>query len=520
MRKFGHLGDFRPKIAYDDTQNLIEKESVMKKDAEVLLYMKERNKGTTKRVAAARAGMSERTARKYERAGKLPSQLKGPRTWRTRVNPFEQDWPWVVEQLERDPALQGTTLFALLCTQHPGRYRPSQVRTLQRQIREWKALHGPEQEVLFEQVHTPGEAMQSDFTHMEDLGVTIAGEPFPHLLFHSVLTYSNAEAVSVCFGETFEALAEGIEHALWQFAGVPRAHRTDHLTAAVHQLPKEQREEWTARYEGLMRHYGMEPTTNNVGIAHENGDVEQSHFRYKQALDQALRVRGSRDFADRASYERFLQELVRNRNLTRGPRFSQEQEALRPLPATPLAPCRELKVHVSRFSTLTVLGNVYSVPSRLIGRTLLMRVRAEQLEGYLGNKLVVTLPRLHGRSHHAIEYRHIIGSLVRKPGAFAAYRYRDDLFPTLAFRRAYDRLRQGSAAGADREYVRLLHLAATTSESEVETALQLLEEANTLPNCEAVRGLVDPVAVPEVVLAPVNLHAYDHLLPSRRDAHA
>jgi hypothetical protein len=139
----------------------------MKKDAEVLLYMKERHKGTNKRVAAARAGMSERTARKYERAGKLPSQLKHPRTWRTRVNPFEEDWPWVVEQLERDHALQATTLFALLCAQHPGRYRATQVRTLQRQIRDWKALHGPEQEIIFEQVHTPGERMQSDFTHLE-----------------------------------------------------------------------------------------------------------------------------------------------------------------------------------------------------------------------------------------------------------------------------------------------------------------------------------------------------------------
>jgi hypothetical protein len=491
----------------------------MKKDAEVLLYMKERNKGTSKQVAAARSGMSERTARKYERAGKLPSQLKRPRTWRTRVNPFEEDWSWVVDQLERDPALQATTLFALLCAQHPDRYRPTQVRTLQRQIRDWKALHGPEQEVIFEQVHTPGERMQSDFTHLEDLEVTLSGEAFPHLLFHSVLTYSNVEAVSLCFSETFEALSEGIEKALWQFGGVPLQHRTDHLSAAVRHLPKDQREEWTQRYLALMRHYGCEPTTNNVGVAHENGDVEQSHFRFKEALDQALRVRGSRDFADRASYERFLEELVRNRNLTRKQRFAREQEVLHPLPSTPLAPCRELRVHVSRFSTLSVLGNLYSVPSRLIGRTLMVRVRAEQLEGYLGTKLVVTLPRLQGKSQHAINYRHLIGSLVRKPGAFAAYRYRDDLFPTLAFRRAYDRLRAAAPASADRDYLRVLHLAATTSESEVEVALQVLEEAAVLPTIEAVRSLLDPVPVPQVMLNPVSLHSYDQLLPSARCAH-
>ena len=129
----------------------------MKKDTEVKLLMQERRKGTSQRLAAARAGMSERTARKYEQAGQLPTHLKRPHTWATRNNPFEQDWSWVVEQLERDPALQGSTLFALLCEQHPGRYRPTQIRTLQRHIARWRAVHGPEQEVIFEQRHQPGE---------------------------------------------------------------------------------------------------------------------------------------------------------------------------------------------------------------------------------------------------------------------------------------------------------------------------------------------------------------------------
>ena len=206
-------------------------------------------------------------------------------------------------------------------------------------------------------------------------------------------------------------------------------HRTDHLSAAVRRLDKAGQEDWTQRYAALMQHYGMTPTTNNTGVAHENGDVEQSHFRFQQAVDQGLRVRASRDFVDRASYERFLQDLVRYRNNTRAVRFATDQQALRPLPAQPLAPCRELQVGVSRFSTIQVLGNTYSVPSRLIGATLLVRVRSEHLEGYVGAKQVLTLPRLHGRAQHAINYRHLIWSLVRKPGAFAAYRYRDDLFP-------------------------------------------------------------------------------------------
>ncbi len=278
----------------------------MKKDTEVKLYMQERRKGTSQRVAAARAGMSERTARKYEQVRQLPSHLKTPHDWQTRINPFEEDWPWVVSQLERDPALQGKTLFALLCERHPGRYQAIQVRTLQRHIARWRALHGPEQEVIFEQQHIPGERAQSDFTHMADLGVTIAGVPFPHLVYHLVLTYSNAEAISICFSETFEALAEGIEKALWQLGGVPEQHRTDHLSAAVHRLDKSGQEDWTKRYDALMAHYGMQPTWNNTGVAHENGDVEQSHYRFKEAVDQALRVRGSREFPSRAAYDRFL----------------------------------------------------------------------------------------------------------------------------------------------------------------------------------------------------------------------
>src|SRR2546428_5950651 len=482
--------------------------------------MQERKKGITQRVAAARAGIGERTARKYERAAALPCQLKRSHDWRTRPNPFEGDWEWVVSQLERDPALQGSTLFSLLCERHPERYQPTQVRTLQRHIAHWRALHGPEREVMFEQQHTPGERAQSDFTHMEDLGVTLAGAPFPHMLYHLVLTYSNTEAASLCFSETFEALAEGMEKALWQIGGVPLQHRTDHLSAAVRQLRKEEQEDWTVRYQALMAHYGMQPTWNNTGVAHENGDVEQSHHRFKQAVDQALRVRGSRDFATRGAYEHFLQDLIHKRNQTRLTRFTAEKAALRPLPVTPLSPCKELRVMVSRFSTIAVAGNVYSVPSRLIGTSVLIRVHSEVLEGYVGTTRVFELPRLIGKHHHQIDYHHIIWSLVRKPGAFAAYRYRDELFPTTIFRQAYDRLSTDGAKRADRDYVRILHLAASTSEAEVETALQIVLEAGKAPAFLTVRDLVQVPTrrqVPEIGVPVLDLSTYDQLIPSRRD---
>ena len=473
----------------------------------------------TQRVAAARAGIGERTARKYEQAAALPSQLKGPHDWKTRIDPFEEDWPWVVSQLERDPALQGSTLFALLCERHPGRYRPTQVRTLQRHIQHWRVLHGPDREVMFAQQHVPGERGQSDFTHMEDLGVTLAGVPFPHMIHHFVLTYSNVEAVSICFSESFEALAEGMEKALWQLGGVPAQHRTDHLTAAVKNAGKEHTKDWTKRYEALTAHYGMQPTKNNVSIAHENGDVEQSHHQFKKAVDQALRVRASRDFPTREADVRFLQDLVRTRNLKRSVAFAQEREALQPLPTTALAPCQEVRVTVSQFSTIQIKANVYSVPSRLIGTSLLVRLRAETLEGYVGSTVAFTMPRLIGKQQHRIDYRHVIWSLVRKPAAFAAYRYRDDLFPTTTFRLAYDRLVSSSIERADRDYVRILHLAASTSESEVETALTLLLEASTLPCFDAVRDLVHPPHSTEILALStphLDLSPYDELIPSRR----
>jgi hypothetical protein len=487
----------------------------MKTDKEVHIMNRERHHGKTQLQAAARAGMHPNTARKYEQAGKLPSQLRQPRSYRTRPDPFAADWPWVQAHLERDSAIQAHTLFALLLDLHPGRYQSGQLRTLQRRIAHWRALHGPDQEVMFAQIHRPGERAESDFTHMADLGVTLANQPFPHLLYHVVLTYSNVEAVQICFSETFESLAEGVEAGLWQIGGVPATHRTDNLSAAVYQLKSAGRKDFTARYTALMAHYGMRPTTNNAGVAHENGDVEQSHYRFKQAVDQALRVRGSRDFVDRASYARWLHDLVRQRNLTRQVRWTEEQAMLRPLPLSSLNPCQELRIGVSRFSTIRVLRNTYSVPARLIGSTLTVRVRAEQLDLYLGSTQLFSLPRLRGQQQHCINYQHLIGSLVRKPGAFAQYRYRDELFPSLVFRQTYDLLGQAHPASADREYVQLLSLAATTSEVEIEAALSLLLDAGQLPTLSAIRALVRP---PQLPVAPslsaprLDLAQYDQLL--------
>ncbi len=490
----------------------------MKTDTEVHLMLRERKKGKTLAQAAARAGMSVPTARKYLRAAKPPSALKAPRTYRTRTNPFDADWPWVETHLQRDRALQAKTLFSILCEQQPDRYTAGQLRSFQRHVAIWRALHGPDRDVVFEQVHQPGRLAQSDFTHMDDLGVTLSGGAFPHLLFHLVLTYSNVEAATICFSESFESLAEGMEACLWHLGGVPQQHRTDNLSAAVQAIGADGSRTWTERYLALMQHYGMTPSANNPGEAHENGDVEQAHFRLKDALDQALRVRGSRDFPDRAAYANWLQELLRKRNSTRQARWTEELAALRPLPTTPLHPCRELQVVVNRFSLIRVLRNTYSVPSRLIGTTVTVRVRAEVLEVYVGPTCALTLPRLAGRQQARIDYRHLIWSLVRKPGAFAQYRYREELFPSVTFRMSYDTLCQRQPSRADREDVRILHLAASTREADVEAALLLLHESQLTPTFDAVRDLMrpePPTTIPALQRPPLDFQVYDALIAPR-----
>src|SRR5437867_4256484 len=149
--------------------------------------------------------------------------------------------------------------------------KDGQVRRLWR----WLAAAGPANEVFFSQVHLPGRLCASYITHMTCLGVTIAGQPFEHLVYHFVLTYSNWESATICFSESFESLSEGLQNALWELGSVPARHRTDRMSAAVNNLSD--RKEFTARYESLLSHYGMALEKINARQAHENGDVEQSH---------------------------------------------------------------------------------------------------------------------------------------------------------------------------------------------------------------------------------------------------
>jgi hypothetical protein len=466
-------------------------------------------------IASAKAGMSEPTARKYRKAGQLPSQLKKKHDWRTRADPFREVWPEVQVLLERDDGLEAKTVFQEIERRYPNSFSSGQLRTLQRRLRDWRALHGPEQEVFFPQQYRPGEQSQSDFTEMNSVEVTIAGEPLRHLIYHFVLPYSNWEQVAIAYSENFEALSEGLQGALWKLGAVPRVHRTDNLSAATHELIRTQGRGFTERYLELLSHYGMKPSKNHPGNGHENGDVEQSHYRFRRAVDQRLRLRGSRDFATLGDYRQFLAELAQERNHGRTERFRQELLEMRPLPARRLEAFREQMVSVTRTSIVRLLSNAYSVPSRLIGYRLKARISAEWIELEYRGQVIERLERIRGRDKEKIDYRHLIGSLVRKPGAFRRFAYREALFPSLVFRKAYDVLVERSSRWADLEYLRILHLAATTLQCRVEQTLEQLLSEGQVPEYETVKSLATPlerIAWPEVRIAGPDLAAYDQLL--------
>ena len=486
-------------------------------DLQVRLLRRKLSEGKTQEAAAAAAGMSVRSAREWQR-GALPSESKPPRHWRTRKDPFAEAWDReVVPLLEADEKgeLEATTILEFLDERYPGQFGPSQLRTLQRRLRDWRALYGPDKEVYFEQVHPPGREAAIDFTHATALGVTILGELLTHLLFHFRLSFSKWTWCTIAFGETYEALVAGVQGAVWELGGVPAVLRHDNLSAATHELKKSGGRALTQRFKDVLDHYGMESTRIRAGKSNENGIVEKGHDLLKSALAQALILRGSKDFLSVVAYLDFVREVIErthNRHVT--DRLAEEKRLLKPLPSSQVPSYTVHRPTVRRWSTIRVANRTYSVPSRLRGHVVEARLHPDVLEVRYNDRVVETMPRLRGDRDHRIDYRHVIWSLVRKPGAFARYRFREDLFPTMTFRRAYDALRRYRGQRADVEYVRVLHLAASTMESQVEAALDELLGRKESFDYAAVRGVVKPErpTVPEIRIGTPNLGVYDHLI--------
>lgn len=469
-------------------------------------------------MAALKAGMNRDTAASYIASGKLPSEQEVARDWRTRPDPFEAHWAEVEAMLRDAPELEGRALFDWLSERYAGRYDEGQLRTFQRRVRRWRAMSGPEKEVYFPQDHRPGKRMSTDFTYLRSLGMTVRGEPFEQRLCHSVLTYSNWQWGTLCHGETFLALRRGLQVALVQLGHVPAEHWTDNTTAATHELGEDEQGHrgFNGSYLRMMEHFDIEPHTINRSEPHENGDVESANGAFKRRLKQHLLLRGSLDFDSEDDIRRFLEDIFHRANRRRQKRLDEELAAMRPLRVALLPEHIEEDVTVSRWSTIHSDRRVYSVPSRLIGEVVRVWRSEDRVEVYLAGTQQLSMPRLKGEKLHAINYRHIIEWLLRKPGAFAQYRFRTDLFPSLAFRRAYDRLcRDCVPRAADLEYLRILRQAARTMESEVERVLLELEVRDLTPRWAALQEfwpLAQPAAAPELRPLTVELEAYDALL--------
>jgi hypothetical protein len=263
----------------------------------------------------------------------------------------------------------------------------------------------------------------------------------------------------------------------------------------------------------------MEPTRNNRGVAHENGSIESPHGHLKQAIRDALLLRGSRDFATLDAYRRFVDEIVGRRNTRNAKRLEIERPALQPLPARRTTDYEETIVTVTSTSGFTLRKVFYSVPSRLIGHRLRVHLYDDRLECFLGGTALMTLrrgrPRADGKHGHVVDYRHVIHSLRKKPMALLNLVYREQLFPRRAYKRAFEAL---LAADGERHACRtLVGLLALAHESACEAELAAVIDAElgagALPDLDALRRRFAPVpgGLPEITVEQVPLHLYDEL---------
>jgi transposase InsO family protein len=470
-------------------------------------------------VAAAGASISIASAYRIQGDPRLPSQKKPPRG-RRRPDPLAAYFDTeVVPMLIAAPQLRPVAIFEELQRRYP-LLEAGVRRTLERRIRGWRAVHGAEREIIFRQVHEPGQMGLSDFTEMGDLPVGIAGVPLEHRLYHFRLACSGFEHAHVILGgESYVALAEGLQNALWALGGAPREHRSDSLSAAFRNLNRVAREDLTSRYDALCLHYGMQPSRNNRGVAHENGSIESPHGHLKSAIRDALLLRGSANFLDLESYRRFIDEILSRKNARNERRITAERARLQPLPAQRTCDYEDTSVVVTSSGGFTLKKVFYTVPSRLVGHRLRVKLYDDRLELHIGATPLLTLmrgrPGPNGKHGHIVDYRHVIHALRRKPMALLNLVYRDQLFPREAYRHTFERLReQHSDRQACKIMVELLSLAHDRA-CEAELAAMLTEhiEADRLPDLAVLRVhfAPDPAHLPEVCVNLVSLSVYETL---------
>lgn len=439
-----------------------------------------------------KAGMSRKSAGKYLKQQNPLEQSQVKHKWRTRKDPLEAIWPKAQEMLRDAPELEAKALFEYLRTTTNSPIDEKHLRTFQRRVRKWRLAEGPEKEIFFTQDHKPGRTLAVDWTDMNGLGITIQGRALAHKLFHAVLPFSNWEWAVRAQSESALSLRGGLKAVLGRLGKVPTELLTDHSSTATHQLKRAASERgFNEEYLSICAHYGIVPRTINVGCPQENGSCESSHGHLKRRIRQHLLLRGGADFTSEEEYDLFLIKVLESANTPRIKRLTEELAAMGDKPVAELADYRELMVSVNNSSTIRINKMVYSVPSRLIGVKLLAQIHENFIVLLDGALEVARLPLCRSDRGAVIDFRHLIGHLLRKPGAFAGYRWREELFPADAYRSAYDHLvRVG--IDADKRYLEILKLAADEGVTTVENALEeLMADPRGVISATEVQGLLN-----------------------------
>ena len=470
-------------------------------------------------ISAAKSSFSRASGYRIEDDPRLPSQKKVLRG-RRRPDPLAILWDEeIVPILRAAPGIRAIAVLEEVRRRHP-EVSANIRRTLERRMRVWRALAGPERDVIFRQEHAPGQLGLSDFTDTSELGVTVAGIVLDHRLYHFRLAFSGFEHAHVVLGgESYVALAEGLQNALWELGGVPREHRSDSLSAAFRNLDRDATEDQTQRFQELVCHYGMTPTRNNLGVAHENGSIESSHGHLKKRLEDALLLRGSRDFDDLCSYRGFVDEIIGRCNVNNRKRIELERPMLAPLPKRRTADYEDKIVRVTSSGGFGLKRVFYTTPSQFIGHQLHVHLYDDRLECFLGTTSILTLrrgrPVSDTKRGHVIDYRHVIHALRKKPMALLNLVYRDQLFPRPAYARAFEVLQHSVGdKRACKLTVELLALAhERTCEAELAVLIELELDASRLPDLAMLRQQFgpNPASVPVVNVVFVPLSAYDEL---------
>jgi len=450
-----------------------------------------RNRGQTLKQNAMKAGVSENTARKHLKKQQAPSQSKAAHCWRTRKDPFAEVWEDLIRPLlRREPGLEAVTVIRYLEEKYPDQVWERHLRTLQRRMEQWRRLEGPEPEVYFPQTARPGQTAEIDWTHLGALGITIAGEKIKLLLFHLVLIYSNWQWGTLCRSESFASLRRGVQLSLRKMGGVPFHIKSDQSSSATHALRRSgSARGFNCRYQQFCDHWGMIPRTIEVAKPNQNGDVESLNGHFKNRLDQALMLRGSRDFETVEQLQNFIEELLHQLNQKVEARLCEEIKVMKPLVRYDLPEFETTLVRVGRSSTVQIDKTPYSVPCRFIGANLRVHLYEDHIEAFHQQQQVLRAPR--SRQPH-IDYRHIIEKLQRKPGAFEQYRWREALYPTPVFRAAFDQMeRKHGTERAIPEYLRILSLCLDHGESTVANLIEeILQQPKSILSSDEVKNLL------------------------------